>query len=165
MIFLMPLFTAFLSSNSLKQNIDVKFDSRLHQLKAWNSIVLFKNLTGGREVNIINTLSKNKLSKLGLEGGGSTSIWTMSTNILFLFFEVIPYRLVTSTTIGVVDSRGPILLPAGIILAVALNVLVSEFCPWPSMTHILTDVFCMQWTISFCLSFLLLFHNHWHLSQ
>ena len=51
-----------------------------------------KNLRGGREVNIINTLSKNNLSKLGEEGGGSTSIWTMSTNILFFFIDVTPKR-------------------------------------------------------------------------
>ena len=37
---------------------------------------------GGREVNMINTLSKINSSKIGWEGGGSTSIWIMSVNIL-----------------------------------------------------------------------------------
>ena len=46
---------------------------------------------GGREVNMINTLSKINLSKIGWEGGGgSTSIWIMSLNILF----VLEYPLV-----------------------------------------------------------------------
>ena len=36
---------------------------------------------------MINTLSKMNLSKIGWEGGGSTSFWIMSLNILF-FAEV-----------------------------------------------------------------------------
>ena len=43
---------------------------------------------GGREVNMINTLSEINLSKIGLEGGGSTSIWIMCLNILFVFLKV-----------------------------------------------------------------------------
>ena len=34
---------------------------------------------------MINTLSKINLSKIGWEGGRSTSIWIMSLNILFFF--------------------------------------------------------------------------------
>ena len=63
-------------------------------LKSLKLYCFVKNLTRGREVNIINTLSKNNLSKLGEEGGGSTSIWTMSTNILFFFIDVTPKDLV-----------------------------------------------------------------------
>ena len=48
-------------------------------------MIFVKNSRGGREVNMINTLSK-----IGGEGGGSTSIWIMSLNILFLFLEIIP---------------------------------------------------------------------------
>ena len=46
---------------------------------------MFKDIVqiGGREVNMINTLSKMNLSEIGWEGGGSTSIWIMSLNILF----------------------------------------------------------------------------------
>ena len=36
---------------------------------------------------MINTLSKINLSKIGWEGSGSTSIWIMSLNILFVFLE------------------------------------------------------------------------------
>ena len=36
---------------------------------------------------MINTVSKINLSKIGWEGGGSTSIWIMSLNILFVFLE------------------------------------------------------------------------------
>ena len=41
---------------------------------------------GGREVNTINTVSKIDLSKIGWEGGGSTSIWIMYLNILGFFY-------------------------------------------------------------------------------
>ena len=37
---------------------------------------------------MINTLSKINLSKIGWEGGGSTSIWIMSLNIQFVFLRV-----------------------------------------------------------------------------
>ena len=41
---------------------------------------------------MINSLSKINLSKIGWEGGGSTSIWIMSLNILFfVFFDGNPY--------------------------------------------------------------------------
>ena len=50
-------------------------------------MIFVKNSRGGREVNMINTLSKINLSKIGWEGGGSTSIWVMSLNILLLFLE------------------------------------------------------------------------------
>ena len=46
-------------------------------------MIFVKNSRGGREVNMINTLSKINLSKIGWEEGGSTSIWIMSLNILF----------------------------------------------------------------------------------
>ena len=39
---------------------------------------------------MINTVSKINLSKIGGEGGGSTSIWTMSLNILCFFYGT-PY--------------------------------------------------------------------------
>ena len=39
----------------------------------------------GREINMINTVSKINLSKIGWEGAGSTSIWIMSLNILVFF--------------------------------------------------------------------------------
>ena len=39
---------------------------------------------------MINTLSKINLSKIGWEGGWSTSIWIMSLNILSLFFGDYP---------------------------------------------------------------------------
>ena len=45
-------------------------------------MLFVKNSRGGREVNMINTVSKVNLSKIGWEGGGSTSIWIMSLNIL-----------------------------------------------------------------------------------
>ena len=48
-------------------------------------MIFVKNSMGGREVNMINTLSKINLSKIGWEGGGSTSIWIMSLNILGFF--------------------------------------------------------------------------------
>ena len=46
-----------------------------------------KNARGGREVNMINTVPKKNLSKIGWDGGGSTSIWIMSLNILLFFLE------------------------------------------------------------------------------
>ena len=46
-------------------------------------MIFVKNSRGGREVNMINTVSKINVSKIGLEGGGSTSIWIMYLNILF----------------------------------------------------------------------------------
>ena len=49
-------------------------------------MIFVKNSRGGREVNMVNTLSKINLSKIGKEGGGSPSIWTMSVNIPFVFF-------------------------------------------------------------------------------
>ena len=48
-------------------------------------MIFVKNSRGGREVNMINTLSK-----IGWEGGGSTSIWIMSLNILFVFLDGTP---------------------------------------------------------------------------
>ena len=48
-------------------------------------MIFDKNSRGGREVNMINTVSK-----IGVEEGGSTSIWIMSLNILFLFFLTAP---------------------------------------------------------------------------
>ena len=48
-------------------------------------MIFVKNSKGGREVNMINTLSK-----IGWEGGGSTSIWMMSANILGGFFDGTP---------------------------------------------------------------------------
>ena len=54
-------------------------------------MIFVKNSKGGRGVNMIYTLSKINLSKIGWEGGGSTSIWIMSLNILLLFFEITPY--------------------------------------------------------------------------
>ena len=53
-------------------------------------MIFVKNSMGGREVNTINTVSKIHLSKIGWEGGGSTSIWIMSVNILFFFFDGTP---------------------------------------------------------------------------
>ena len=47
-------------------------------------MLFVKNSRGGREVNMINTVSK-----IGWEGGGSTSIRIMYLNILF-FFDVTP---------------------------------------------------------------------------
>ena len=48
-------------------------------------MIFVKNSRGGREINMINTVSKINLSKIGWEGegGGSTSIWIMFLNILF----------------------------------------------------------------------------------
>ena len=51
-------------------------------------MIFVKNSRGGREVNMINTLSKINLPKIGWEGGRSTSIWIMSLNILFFFLRV-----------------------------------------------------------------------------
>ena len=53
-------------------------------------MIFVKNFRGGREVNMINTLSKIDLSKIEWEGGGSNSIWIMSFNILFVFFDGTP---------------------------------------------------------------------------
>ena len=52
-------------------------------------MIFVKNSRGGREVNMINTLSEINLSKIEWEGGWSTSIWIMSLNILF-FLEITP---------------------------------------------------------------------------
>ena len=48
-------------------------------------MIFVKNSRGGREVNTINNVSKINSSKIGWEGGGSTSIWIMSANTLFVF--------------------------------------------------------------------------------
>ena len=48
-------------------------------------MIFVKNSRGGREVNMINTVSKINLSKIGWEGGGSTTIWIMSLNIYTFF--------------------------------------------------------------------------------
>ena len=50
-------------------------------------MIFVKNSRGGREINMINTLSKINLSKIGWEGGGS-----MSFNILF-FLEITPMKI------------------------------------------------------------------------
>ena len=52
-----------------------------------------KNYRGGREVNMIKTLSEINLSKIGWEGGGATSIGIMSLNVLFFFGD---YPLATA---------------------------------------------------------------------
>ena len=59
---------------------------------------------GGREVNMVNTLSKINLSKIGWEGGGSTSIWIMSVNILCVFFDGTPKEQVASSKEQVANS-------------------------------------------------------------
>ena len=56
-------------------------------------MIFVKNSMGGREVNMINTLSKIKLSKIGWEGRGSTSIWIMSLDILFVCFLTAPLNV------------------------------------------------------------------------
>ena len=53
-------------------------------------MIFVKDSRGGREVNMINNVSKINLSKIGREGRGSTSIWIMSLNILFDFFDSTP---------------------------------------------------------------------------
>ena len=50
-----------------------------------------KNSRGGREVNMIISLSKINLSKIGWEGGGVNLNLEMSLNILG-FFDVTPYE-------------------------------------------------------------------------
>ena len=55
-------------------------------------MVFVKNSRGGRDVTTINTVSKINLSKIGWEGEGSTSIWIISLNILFVFFDGTPYN-------------------------------------------------------------------------
>ena len=55
-------------------------------------MIFVKNSKGGREVNMINTLSKIDLSKIGWEGWGSISIWIMSVNVMF-FLEVTTYDI------------------------------------------------------------------------
>ena len=42
---------------------------------------------GGREVNMIDTVTKILLSKIGWKGGVSISIWIMSLNILFFWYS------------------------------------------------------------------------------
>ena len=49
------------------------------------SLKLHDFVKHSREVNMINTVSKIILPKIGWEEGGSTSIWIMSLNILFVF--------------------------------------------------------------------------------
>ena len=61
-------------------------------------MIFVKNSRGGRELNMINTLSKINLSKIGWEGGRSNSIWIMSLNILFVCF--LEYPLVRLVMIG-----------------------------------------------------------------
>ena len=51
-------------------------------------MIFVKNSMGGREVNMINNVSKINLSKIGWEGVGSTSIWIMSLNILVFFWTL-----------------------------------------------------------------------------
>ena len=51
-------------------------------------MIFVKNSRGGREVNMINTLSKIDLAKIGWEIGGSTSIWIMSLNMLFFELSI-----------------------------------------------------------------------------
>ena len=53
-------------------------------------MIYVKNSRGGREVNMINTVSKINLSKIGYEGGGLTSIWIMSLDILCFFLDGTP---------------------------------------------------------------------------
>ena len=52
-------------------------------------MIFVNKSAGGREVNMINTVSKINVSKIGGKGG-STSIWIMSLNILLLFFDATP---------------------------------------------------------------------------
>ena len=64
-------------------------------------MIFVKNSRGGREVIMINTLSKINLSKIGWEGGCSTSIWIMSLNILCFFLEYpLIHCMVFSTVCG-----------------------------------------------------------------
>ena len=53
-------------------------------------MIFVKNSRGGRDVNMINSLSKINLSKIGWDGGGSTSIWIMYLDILFVLFDGTP---------------------------------------------------------------------------
>ena len=75
------------------QQILIKVNPSSSWSWAWPSsapacfVIFVKNSRGGREVNMINTLSKLNLSKIGWEEGGSTSIWIMSLNILGGFWE------------------------------------------------------------------------------
>ena len=58
-------------------------------------MIFVKNSRGGREVNTINTVSKINLSKVGWEGGGSTSIWIRLplSCLLYYFFAAYYYLL------------------------------------------------------------------------
>ena len=59
------LFLASLSVIFTIQRVIIKFDSRLCNFKAYKLMNFVKNSMGGREVNMMNTLSKNSLSKIG----------------------------------------------------------------------------------------------------
>ena len=80
-------------------------------------MIFVKNSRGGREVNMINTLSKINLSKIGWEGGRSTSIWIMSLNILLFFgdyplLNVVKYNVI----IGIFNKMKYIFLNSSIYL-------------------------------------------------
>ena len=60
-----PICTASLSINSLIQFVDVKFYSWGCHFQSLQLHGFVKNSSGGREVNLINTLSKINLSKIG----------------------------------------------------------------------------------------------------
>ena len=90
-------------------------------------MIFVKNSRGGREVNMINTLSKINLSKIGWQGGRSTSIWIMTLNILLLFFESTPQCINTSLSAPAVltyrqNSRlGMSITGIGLVLTKFLN--------------------------------------------
>ena len=69
-------------------------------------MIFVQNSGGGRGVNMINTLSKINLSKIGWEGQGSTSSWIMSVNILFVCFDGTPKRSEQAPA-GARISKGP----------------------------------------------------------
>ena len=55
-------------------------------------MIFAKNSIGGREVNMINTLSKIDLSKIGWEGGGVNLNWDNVFKYTVCFFDGTPYR-------------------------------------------------------------------------
>ena len=95
-------------------------------------MIFVKNSKGGREVNMINTLSK-----IGWEGGGSTSIWMMSANILLLFFDGTPKEYIFWWVGAVFKDFKPWFMNKFI----SLLIISSIYSPSPHLQSFITSSF------------------------
>ena len=91
-------------------------------------MIFVKNSRGGREVNMINTLSKINLSKIGWEGGGVNLNLDNVCKYAAFFFDGTPYPLILKQI-----SAGPV-QPSSIFMSHLVRGKYFKLYEWEHIT-------------------------------